>query len=354
MEEAKDSGADVEQLKRQGDIRRALKQTATSKETPAPVKTKHKIFVGVYALALFALGGVYYLLRLHFFGFAARYVTLVQRLTLGAMAIVLVLAAAKTIEAYAISRMDDEIAQYNLRRVLRLIVGLILAFIVISILFANWYTAAVSLGLGSLILGFALQTPITSFIGWIYILVRAPYRVGDRIKVGDATGDVIDVSYLDTTLWEFGGQYLSTDHPSGRIIKFPNSNILSAPVYNYTWPLFPYIWNEIKINVAYESDLDYIAETMRAVAEEELGAAMIERIQTFRELLAQTPIEQLEVQEHPVVLFRVSDNTWLEAIVRYLVMPREAGRVKTNLVKKLLAKLTAAPDKVMFPQGDNR
>ncbi len=163
-----------------------------------------------------------------------------------------------------------------------------------------------------------------------------------------------DVSYLDTTLWEFGGQYLSTDHPSGRIIKFPNSNILSAPVYNYTWPLFPYIWNEIKINVAYESDLEYIAETMRAVAEEELGAAMIERIRTFRELLAQTPIDQLEVQEHPVVLFRVSDNTWLEAIVRYLVMPREAGRVKTVLVKKLLAKLTAAPDKVMFPQGDNR
>lgn len=354
MEEAKDSGADVEQLKKQKDIRRALKQTATAREAAAPVKTKHKIFVGAYALALFALGGVYYLLRLRFFGFAAKYVPLAQRLTLGAMAIVVVLAAAKMVDAYAISRMDDDAAQYNLRRVLKLVTGLMIAFIVISILFANWYTAAVSLGLGSLILGFALQTPITSFIGWIYILVKTPYRVGDRIKVGDATGDVIDVSYLDTTLWEFGGQYLSTDHPSGRIIKFPNSNILSAPVYNYTWPLFPYIWNEIKINVAYESDLEYIAETMRAVAEEELGAAMIERIQTFRELLAQTPIDQLEVQEHPVVLFRVSDNTWLEAIVRYLVMPREAGRVKTVLVKKLLAKLTTAPDKVMFPQGDNR
>lgn len=32
--------------------------------------------------------------------------------------------------------------------------------------------------------------------------------------------DVIDVSYLDTTLWEFGGQYLSTDHPTGRTISF--------------------------------------------------------------------------------------------------------------------------------------
>jgi small-conductance mechanosensitive channel len=136
--------------------------------------------------------------------------------------------------------------------VLNLVVGLALTFIVVSILFVNWYTAMVSLGLISLVLGFALQTPITSFIGWIYILVRTPYRVGDRIKIGEAIGDVIDVSYLDTTLWEFGGQYLSTDHPSGRVIKLPNSSILNSPVWNYSWPLFPYIWNEIKFQLAYE------------------------------------------------------------------------------------------------------
>jgi small-conductance mechanosensitive channel len=56
------------------------------------------------------------------------------------------------------------------------------------------------------IVGLSVQTPMSSFIGWIYILVRRPYRVGDRIKIGDATGDVIDVSYIDTTLWEFGGR----------------------------------------------------------------------------------------------------------------------------------------------------
>ena len=39
--------------------------------------------------------------------------------------------------------------------------------------------------------------------------VRQPFRVGDRIQIAEATGDVIDVGYLDTTLWEFGGKYLS-------------------------------------------------------------------------------------------------------------------------------------------------
>ena len=33
-------------------------------------------------------------------------------------------------------------------------------------------------------LGFALQTPISSLIGWFYIIIRSPYKVGDRIQVG--------------------------------------------------------------------------------------------------------------------------------------------------------------------------
>ena len=250
---------------------------------------------------------------------------------------------------------DSVVSRYTLRRVAKLVLALLLVLAVISILFQNWYTAIVSVGLLSLIMGLAVQTPVTSFLGWIYILVRAPYRVGDRIKISDATGDVIDVSYLDTTLWEFGGgDILSTDHPTGRIIKFPNSKVLSTTVYNYSWPVFPYIWNEIKFNVAYESDLEFIAETMQRIAAEEVGERMMKQISVYREILAQTPVDQLEVREHPSVLFRVNSNTWLDAIVRYLVHPREAGRVKTRLIKKLLAELKAAPDRVMFPKGNAR
>ena len=231
---------------------------------------------------------------------------------------------------------------------------MILAIIAVSIIFVNWYAAIVSIGLISLTLGFALQNPITSFIGWIYILVRTPYTVGDRIQIGDATGDVIDVSYLDTTLWEFGGPYLSTDHPSGRIIKFPNSKVLSSMVYNYSWPIFPYIWNEVKIHVAYESDLEFLAHLMRQAVEEELGEKMRERVRVYREVLGQTPVDELDVREHPSVIFRLDDNTFVDAIVRYLVHPKEAGRVKNRLVKKLLTAVNAHAERVRFPKGDTR
>jgi small-conductance mechanosensitive channel len=178
--------------------------------------------------------------------------------------------------------------------------------------------------------------------------------VGDRIEIDDATGDVIDVGYFDTTLWEFGGKYLSTDHPSGRIIKFPNSKVLNTMVFNYSWPLFPYIWNEVKFYIAYQSDLQFVATTMQKITEEEIGEDMIERVEIYRNLLARTPVDELEVKEHPRVIFRVSDNTWLEAIVRYLVPPRDAGSIKTRLIKNLLAALNAKPEKVMFPKGDAR
>jgi small-conductance mechanosensitive channel len=271
------------------------------------------------------------------------------------MLIVLVLMTSRTIKLYLIQPLSDGAARYNLRRIVNLLVWLTVFFIILSILFANWYTAVVSLGLISLVLGFALQTPITSFIGWIYILVKEPYRVGDRIKIGESAGDIIDVSYLDTTLWEFGGELLSTgNHPSGRIIKFPNSKVLSTPVHNYSWSLFPYIWNDIKFQVAYQSDLEFVAKTMRETAAEEVGEAMMERVRTFRELLAQTPVNQLEVQEYPTVVFRVGDNTWVEAICRYLVEPRRAGAVKTRLIKRMLERLKAEPEKVMFPRGDMR
>jgi len=278
----------------------------------------------------------------------------VRRYVLGAVAVIGILGVARGVEVYVVERLRNPVSRFNLRRIVRLGTGLVLVFVIISILFVNWYAAVVSLGLISLILGFALQTPISSFVAWVYILVRAPYRVGDRIEIGDARGDVIDVSYLDTTIWEIGGRHLTTDHPSGRIIRFPNTNVFTSAVINYSWPMFPYIWNEICFDVAYESDLGFIAETMEKIAAEEIGEAMSKNVVAYRELLAKTPVNHVEVQDRPVVLFRPNPNTWVEAIVRYLVDPKDAGAVKNSLTRKLLAALNAAPDKVMFPKSNAR
>ena len=342
----------VEEVKQDADVQRALQQATPTEKHEGPLAHgRDKFWIVTQFILLLAIGAVYQFIRYRLPQFAY---PLVLKPILAIGVVIVCFTLLRLVDVYLIGRVRNAVYQYNLKRVSRLVVWLVIAFFVLTIFFQNWYTAVVSFGLISLILGFALQTPITSFIGWIYILVREPYRVGDRIKIGQATGDVIDVNYLDTTLWEFGGDYLSTEHPSGRIIKFPNSTVLSSPVYNYTWPLFPYIWNEIRFQVAYNSDLEFVAKTMKEVAEQEVGEEMMKQVAVFREILAQTPVNQLEVQERPVVLFRASDNTWIDAIVRYLVHPKEAGRVKSRLILELLERLNAAPDRVLFPRDSSR
>jgi len=348
--------AEVRQLKEQEDVKTALKQTAGTKETmPKPVpELRDKLWFGTYIFTLIGLLAIYYVLGSDLIPAGIEYIPILRSLVLGAVFIIFTMAIAKSIRVYLINQIENKPARYNLTRVLNLLTFLAIIIIGLTVLSANWYTALVSLGVLSLILGFALQTPITSLIGWVYLLIRQPYKVGDRIEIGNARGDVIDVSYLDTTLWEFGGPYLTTEHPSGRIIKFPNSLVLNETVYNYSWPLFPYIWNEIKFQVAYDSDLNFIAETMQQVVEEELGEQMMDLVQVYRDLLSQTPVDELEIKERPVVHFRVSDYSWIEAIVRYLVPPKESGRIKTRIIQKLLDRLNAEPERVLFPKSNLR
>ena len=342
----------AEELSKEPEVREALDQT-TGRKTRTPEKRDQFWFVS-YLLLLAGCALLYFLVGSSFLPLTKPQVELARRLLRGAGIVIVILAASSAVSLYSIARVCDPSTRFTLNRIKRLIVFLLVLLVAVSVIFVNWYTALISVGVLSVIAGLSVQMPMTSFIGWIYILVRRPYRVGDRIQIGEATGDVIDVGYIDTTLWEFGGKYISGDHPSGRIIKFPNSKVLNSIVYNYSWPLFPYIWNEIQFNVGYESDLQFIATTMQRIATEELGEEMIERTEQYRRLLAQTPVDELQVREHPRVIFRVGENTWLEAIVRYLVAPREAGPVKTRLIKKLLPALNAAPDKVLFPKGANR
>ncbi|MEP6585324.1 MAG: mechanosensitive ion channel family protein [Candidatus Udaeobacter sp.] len=345
----------TEELRKRPEIRKELER-ARGEEHPEKVEThgRDRFWFVIYVVVLAVCAAVYFLIGAKLIPLPDAGISIAQRILRGIALITVVLTVARSISCYAIGRIQDASTRFTLQRIERLAVALAVAVIVVSIIFVNWYAAVAAFGVGSIIIGLAVQAPMKSFIGWIYILVRQPYRVGDRIKIADATGDVIDVGYLDTTLWEFGGQYLSSDHPSGRLIKFPNEKVLDELVYNYSWPLFPYIWNEVKFQIGYNADLEFIASTMQKITEEELGKEMLKRVQTFRELLARTPVDELDVHEHPRVIFRVGENTWLEAIVRYLVAPREAGRVKTRLIKKLLPALNAAPDKVMFPAGAAR
>jgi small-conductance mechanosensitive channel len=301
------------------------------------------VFTGLYFISRFVLPGIF-----------GSYHPLVQRLVIAGAMVSVVMIITREAEWLITRKAHSPKTHYNVIRLMRLVSVLAAISIVVTFLFEKWYTAVVSLGLVSLILGFALQTPISSLIGWFYIIIRTPYRVGDRIQVGSFTGDVVEIGYLDTTLWEFAGDYLTNDLPSGRLIRFPNTMILQSQVYNYSWDKFPFIWNEIPFHIAYESDLAFVESTIKHTAEKELGEDVKKNIERFKELAGQTPVDELDIKEYPFVVFRTNTNTWLEVSLTYLVSPKQAAVTRSRLIKSIVSALLKEPDKVMFPKSNAR
>jgi small-conductance mechanosensitive channel len=249
-------------------------------------------------------------------------------------------------------RTPDKRRQHDARNILRLTFGISGTVAVLGVITQQWVGVLFSLGVVGFAVTFALQQPLFSLIGWLYIMLKRPYQVGDRVAIEDSKGDVVEVSFLVTTLWEINGGLVSSNQPSGRIITLPNSVVLSSHVMNYTREEFPFVWNELSIQVAYETDFDYATELMRTVADDFMGDEMAARIGRYRERLSETPVE-LEVQDRPSVNV-VQEESWVEFRLRYLVHPRRGQRMRNELYKRILEAFNDEPDRVKFPVSRNR
>ncbi|MFB6268116.1 MAG: mechanosensitive ion channel family protein [Halodesulfurarchaeum sp.] len=258
----------------------------------------------------------------------------------------------RIVRAPLLSRAPTKRRQHDVAAVLRLSFGAIGVAAVFGILTQQWVGLLVSLGVVGFAITFALQQPLFSLIGWLYIMVERPYQVGDRVAIEGSKGDVVSVGFLVTTLWEIDGDLVSSNQPSGRIITLPNSVVLSSHVHNYTRETFPYVWNELAVQVAYETDLSFAIDEMIAVADERIGEEMAERIAEYRRRLAETPVE-LEVRDRPTVNV-VQTESWVELRLRYLVSPKRGQRVRNELYRAILERFNEHPDRVKFPVGRNR
>ena len=341
---------ELEDIKKDEKVQRALSENSISVQKESAVDLKEEApLLGITTIIFLICGTLYFLLGWKRLPISSIYIPLAQKIVLAVMLISLVLLSTRLLKKILNRRIEDKTTVFNFNRIADLFASLLILGIVLSMLFANWYAAMLSFGIVSLILGFALQNPITSFFGWLYILIRKPYEVGDRIRIGNVYGDIINVSYIDTTLWEFNGDYLSGDRPSGRIIRFTNSKVFSEFIYNYSWPLFPFIWNELSLFITYESDFKFTSDTIKRIVETEIGEDMVRRVKRFKIILKDTLVDELDVNEFPSVILKAHENTWIEVIVRYLVEPKNSGRVKNRLFEVVMEELKKNPEKVKFP-----
>jgi small-conductance mechanosensitive channel len=108
------------------------------------------------------------------------------------------------------------------------------------------------LGLLSAGIAIALKDLLANIAGWLFIMFRKPFTVGDRIQIGQHSGDVIDLRLYQFSILEIGN-WVNADQSTGRVIHIPNGKVFTESQANYTQG-FRYIWNEIEVRITFESE----------------------------------------------------------------------------------------------------
>ena len=301
----------------------------------------NKKWITIYSIIGAITIAIYYVLQLDFFLTWGGFLPFLKKLSISILMLSVVLLIKHITIRLIETKVTNQGDQHNLLRVTNLIATSLLALILASIVIQEPLTTLYGIGIFSLILGFALQAPITSFIGWLYIIFRHPYQVGDRIEIKDHKGDVIEISYLDTTILELSGNYLGNDRKSGRIIKIPNSTVLGNEVINYSGDQAPFIWNETPIQIAFTSDLKFVSQCL-------VDAATTDFEALYPSLLSENN------EWKPTVYYRINSYAWLEAVVTYPVEPKDMTERRNRILRTALPMLNAHPEKVQFPEGAKR
>lgn len=130
--------------------------------------------------------------------------------------------------------------------------GLVVLIQSIGIDLSTLTVAVGALGVG---IGFGLQNITNNIVSGIIILFERPIKVGDRIEVGDISGDVINVSMRATTV-------VTNDNIS---VIVPNSEFISSRVINWSHNDRNVRFN-IPVGVSYKEDPQRIKEILLSVA----------------------------------------------------------------------------------------
>jgi small conductance mechanosensitive channel len=199
-----------------------------------------------------------------------------------------------------------------------------------------------SVGLFGLALSWALQAPIESFTGWLLNSFRSYYRVGDRIAVGDVFGDVARIDFLTTSVFEAGGpdKRVQAAQSTGAMVTFPNLEVLRSNIVNFTQD-FPYVWDELTVAVANESDLGLGVRVLEETAQAELGDQMSGAAEEYARLLDRAGLAW-DVAVRPQV-FASAGESWTDLTIRYVVPAREMRKWASRLLLAVDRAL-AAPD----------
>lgn len=109
-------------------------------------------------------------------------------------------------------------------------------------------------GIFSVAIGFASQTSASNLISGLFLMMERPFSVGDIIRVGDTTGEVLSIDLLSVKVRTFDNLF----------VRLPNESMIKTQVTTLT--KFPIRRADLKIGIAYKEDIERVKEILNNVA----------------------------------------------------------------------------------------
>ncbi|MBU2512348.1 mechanosensitive ion channel family protein [bacterium] len=231
--------------------------------------------------------------------------------------------------------------KYSWRKGTLFAIILIAAILIIWLWLENLQPILTFFGIIAAALTITLKEVLLNLAGVLFILWRNIFAVGDRIEVDTHKGDVVGIGLFYFTMLEIGN-WVDAEQSTGRIIKVPNSRVLTQPVFNYSRS-FPYIWDEISIGLSVDSNWKKARQIIENIAISETE----DFSQKAREYVKQSEDELIHFQHFsPKVYLSLANRSPASILLtlRYLCEPRKRRDKEDSLWEAILDKFAIEPD----------
>ena len=247
------------------------------------------------------------------------------------LAVVLIIILRRSVINLFVVRLEDAKVRYNWQRVTSYTASFFAIIIIGQIWLDGIGSIVTYLGLVSAGIAIALKDPITNITGWIFILWNRPLDAGDRIQLGEHSGDVIDVNMFNFTVMEIGN-WVDADQNTGRLVHIPNGKIFTEILANYGKG-FEYIFNEIPVLVTFESDWKKTKKILQDIAKNIGDKSSKAAEKQIKQASKKFLIEEQKVD--PEVYTKVAESGVLLTI-RYLCIPKYRRDTEHDIWEKIL------------------
>ncbi len=261
----------------------------------------------------------------------ATYLDIIRKFISSLVVLLLTLGINRAASNLLRTRIKDPSHTHTLRMLVRNTAFLIGSVVILAIWLGFGSNFTVAMGILGAGIAFASQEVIGSFAGYLNIVTGNLFRIGDRARIGNVLGDVLDIGMLRTTVMEIG-EWVKADQYTGRVVSIANRVVFSDPVFNYTQH-WHYLWDEITIPITYDSDWRRAGETILEHGQEYSACFQDQAQSELSGMMQRYPLHDTSVE--PMLYVVMTDN-WIEMTMRYVVDARERRTVKGQLHRELL------------------